>query len=141
MAWVVGSRKGKKLRIAEGPIHYTKSVLDILMQLSSDPAERALFSRLIRLLDAGEFGKFRKESPIGLVNMEEQAVRAVVSWIASSAHWMDVETKAGGKAAYSKKVRGTLSEISRKIGYRGDWEALASSLTRRAARFYGWEES
>ena len=123
----------------EGPLLYTRSVLEVMEGLSSDPVERASLARAVLLLGKRKFWEYRNTPyNIGIINTKEAAIRALVDYFASQISWMDAQTKLAGKAVYVKKVRETLALLSKKIGYSGKWDALAGSLVRRASAYWDW---
>lgn len=123
----------------EGPLLYTRSVLELMLELSSDPVERASLARAVLLLEKRKFWEYRNTPySIGIINTKEAAVRALVDYLASQMSWMDARTKLAGKAAYVRKVRYALALLSKKIGYRGKWDALSGSLVRRASTYWDW---
>ena len=118
---------------------YTRSVLEVMEGLSSDPVERAALARAALLLEKRKFWEYRNTPySIGIINTKEAAVRALVDYLASRISWMDARTKLAGKAAYVRMVRENLALLSRKIDYRGKWDALSGSLVRRASAYWDW---
>ncbi len=123
----------------EGPLFYTRSLLEVMRELSSDPVERASLDRAVLLLEKGKVAGYRATpGSVGLVNTKEDAVRALVGYMASRMSWTDVQTKLQGRAAYARKVRYVLALLSTRIGYRGKWDALADSLVRKATEYWNW---
>ena len=122
-----------------GPVFYTKVVVKVLQNMSDDPVERILYSKMLKLLEAGNLNEFQKfpESP-GLAISKEAAIAIVAEYLDSQADWLDVETKVKGRAEYARKVREKLKRVADEVGFKGSIDAIVSHLVNEAARYYGW---
>jgi len=125
--------------VEEGPIPYTVAVLEGMLQVSRDPAERAAFAKAMEILGRGCVEDYRNVPfNIGIINTKEGAMIALVAFIGSKISWMDAQTRLAGKDTYERMVRNALATLARKIKYEGRWEALAQGLVRRASAYWNW---